>query len=169
MQYGPVSGVEFHRGCGYQLRSANHHHLIVLQQHYHPPVDLPDAAVADVAEDVGRALLRLATRLRSSSPADEPASADAEVPAAPPPAPTTDGTAPAPTAPGLRGLGSSQRRVLEAVQAAGDIGVTARQVAEATGLTSTNTPRMLKVLRERGLVASGGSNPVIWFVRGPGR
>lgn len=45
-------------------------------------------------------------------------------------------------APCLRSL-TTQRRVLEAVQA-GDIGTTARQVAETTGVKSTNTPRMLK-------------------------
>ena len=62
----------------------------------------------------------------------------------------------------MRGLGASQRRVLEAVQAAGDIGTTAQQVAATTGLKSTNTPRMLKALAERGLLGSWGSNPIIW-------
>ena len=159
------ASVEFRRGDVYQLRSANHHHLIVPARHYHPRVDVPDAAVADLAEEVGRALLRFAARLRSSSPAEETAPADADIPAPPPPAPAADAAGPTPATPGQRGLGASQRRVLEAVQAAGDIGVTASQVAETTGLKSTNTPRMLKALAERGLLSSWGANPIIWRTR----
>ena len=128
-------------------------------------MDVPDAAVADLAEDVGRALLRFAGRLRSASSADESAASVAEEPSPLPPAPPAGSREPAKVAPDVHGLGASQRRVLEAVQAAGEVGVTASQVAEATGLKSTNTPRMLKALAERDLVSSRGANPIIWQSR----
>ena len=87
------------------------------------------------------------------------------MPAPPSPAAAVDDVAPDHDAPGLRGLGAAQRRVLEAVQAAGGTGVTASRVAAATGLKSTNTPRMLKALAERGLVSSWGANPIIWYAQ----
>ena len=52
------------------------------------------------------------------------------------------------------------------VQAAGDDGTTAHRVAVATGLKSTNTPRMLKALAGRGLVSNWGSpDHLVWGER----
>lgn len=140
-------------------------------------MDADQAALAGLAEDVGRALIRYATRLRSSGAADplvrQEGGPVADVPSPAGTVATTisAGADPAlgPTAPlqvdvKTAGLGVSQKKVLEAVHASGPGGATASQVAAATGLKSTNTPRMLKTLAERGLVSSEGSNPIIWYV-----
>lgn len=123
-------------------------------------------ALAALAEDVGQALIRYAERLRATT---SPTQDEAELR----PLRTTDSpTTSVPSASAaeaehvdvrLRRLGVSQKKTLEAVRAAGRAGVTANQVAVATGLTSTNTPRMLKTLAERGLVRSRGSNPMVWY------
>jgi DNA-binding IclR family transcriptional regulator len=52
--------------------------------------------------------------------------------------------------------------VLHAVREAGDRGVTSHAVAKSTELRSSNTPGILKALRERGLVRADGENPTIW-------
>lgn len=126
-------------------------------------MDARDAAVAGLAEDLGRALLRFASQLRASTSSEGRGEIDQEAPT-PPPAPEVP-AAPTPGDARLRGLGASQRRVLEVVQEAGEGGTTAQRVAAATGLKSTNTPRMLKTLAERGVVSSWGSNPIIWYAR----
>ena len=137
------------------------------------------AALAALAEDVGRALIRYAGRLRI--PTDGavvteivPTPAVIAPSAAAPPAVavSVDATSGRSEESGqvdvkLRRLGVSQKKALEAVRAAGETGTTANQVAAATGLTSTNTPRMLKTLAERGLVSSWGSNPTVWYVEPP--
>ena len=110
-----TSAVEFRRRDVYQLRAANHHHLRVRLSHDHSGVDTRDDAVAGLAEDLGRALLRFAAQLRSSSLAIGPAEAGQQVPAPSRPATEAQDQDDA----GTRGLGASQRRVLQAVQAAG--------------------------------------------------
>lgn len=141
--------------------------MIVLMESGH-------AALAALAEDVGQALIRYASRLRIPGADGLVAALQVAPPAAvaAPPgssslgavATATRAERPEPADPELRRLGVSQKRVLEAVRAAGDAGTTAKQVAAATGLKSTNTPRMLKTLAERGLVSSWGSNPIVWYV-----
>ena len=125
-------------------------------------VDTSDAALAGLAEDVGQALLRYASRLRGPASKADPVEQGEGAAALPPTGLAADPVAAEQDDGRLRGLGASQKRVLEAVHAAGDSGTTANEVAAATGLKSTNTPRMLKALAERGLVASWGSNPFIW-------
>lgn len=125
-------------------------------------MDARSAALAGLAEDVGRALLRFAGQLRGSASEADPVEQGEGTPSPPATGLAADPVAPVPDDVRLRGLGASQRRVLEAVRAAGQAGTTANQVAAATGLKSTNTPRMLKALAERGLVASWGSNPIVW-------
>jgi len=44
-------------------------------------------------------------------------------------------------------LGASQQKVLAAVRAAGEEGMTSHEAAKQTGLRNTNTPRILKTLR----------------------
>lgn len=104
-------------------------------------------AWAGLAEDVGKALLLFAERLRA---APEP----------------TAGARPASGATRAResddGLGASQIKVLEAVRESGSDGVTSHEVAKSTGLANSNTPRILKALAERGLVAASDTRPVIW-------
>ena len=140
----------------------------------------PDrAALAALAEDVGLALVRYAVRLRSDVAADAVVAEDdprqeAVTSSAVSPARVSEAVSSAPSraaarqvpegaGPRLRRLGASQEKVLDAVRGAGESGATAAQVAAATGLTSTNTPRMLKALAERGLVAGSGANPIIWY------
>jgi hypothetical protein len=145
------------------------------------PMDVDHAPLAGLAEDVGRALIRYAGRLRSSAVADQPATRGSGSPAAvssqavsvPSSPPAVADQALDPTVPTQLnvkspGLGVSQKKVLEALRAAGPGGTTANQVAAATGLKSTNTPRMLKTLAERGLISSWGSNPIIWYVEPSG-
>ena len=139
-------------------------------------MDADHAALAGLAEDVGRALIRYAGRLRNSGAVDPLATQEVGSPMAVPfptassPTPTSaEGQALEPAVPGqaevkVPGLGVSQKKVLEAVRAAGAAGTTANQVATATGLKSTNTPRMLKTLADRGLVSNWGSNPIVWYV-----
>jgi hypothetical protein len=99
-------------------------------------------AWAGLAEDVGAALQTFGSRLRESSSAvvrPEPPGEDAE-----------------------EGLGPSQLRVLAAVRATSDVGVTSHAVAKATGIADSNTPRILKALSDRGLVRAGDTKPTIW-------
>lgn len=98
-------------------------------------------AIAELAEDVGRALLAFAERLREEGTAA-------------PRSPTA--------ATHSRQLGKSQQKVVGALQAAGDTGATSTEVARATGISATNTPRMLKALRERGLAEATDETPTIW-------
>ena len=105
-----------------------------------------NAAAAILAEDVAAALHRFAQALRGDA-------------ASPTPAP-----APRVLAQGqdTTGLGASQARVLEILKASGDRGMTSVEVAKAAGMRSSNTPRLLKALAERGLVQGVGSRPTVW-------
>ena len=114
---------------------------------YHSVVNSRDDAWAGLAEDVGRALLRFAERLRA--PGEASRDPDSPVGA------TRGGEANA-------RLGRSQQKVLAAVRAAGDKGMTSHEAATKTGLKDTNTPRILKTLESRGLVAGDGKAPVVW-------
>jgi hypothetical protein len=98
-------------------------------------------AIASLAEDVGRALVAFAERLREGD-----TSPPRRVSAA------THG----------RRLGKSQELVLDVVTAAGADGVTATEVARETELSSTNTPRILKGLADRNLVTSSDETPAVW-------
>jgi hypothetical protein len=114
---------------------------------YHTSVTSRDDAWAGLAEDVGNALLRFAERLRTSAAA------------------TAGRRSPgATTRPGdpEAALGTSQRKVLAAVRAIGDEGMTSHEAAKKTGLKNTNTPRILKALEERGLVTGADGSPVVW-------
>jgi hypothetical protein len=99
-------------------------------------------AWAGLAEDIGAALQTFGSRLRESSAAGvrpELPGEDVE-----------------------EGLGSSQLRVLAAVRATGDVGVTSHAVAKSTGIANSNTPRILKALAEHGLVQASDTKPAIW-------
>lgn len=98
-------------------------------------------AIASLAEDVGRALVAFAERLREEDTS--------------PPVPSSAATH-------GRQLGKSQQRVLTALHEAGDAGLTAADVAQNTGIASTNTPRILKALADRGLVSGSDETPVVW-------
>ncbi len=102
------------------------------------------SAVAGLVEDVGKALLLFAERLR----------AEGETTAA---------------APGLRDatrsharLGGTQARLLEALTAAGPAGMTTTEAAEKVGMAPTNAPRALKALAERGLILASAETPTVW-------
>lgn len=114
---------------------------------YHSHVTSRDDAWAGLAEDVGTALLRFAERLRAS----REATAGWDLPDSATRGGATKGK-----------LGRSQLKVLEAVRAAGDKGMTSHEAATSTGLKDTNTPRILKTLEGRGLVAGAGEAPVVW-------
>jgi hypothetical protein len=106
-----------------------------------------DDAWAGLAEDVGKALLLFAERLRAV------------------PEPTAGSRAASGATrarPADEGIGASQLKVLEAVRASGADGVTSHEVAKATGLANSNTPRILKALAERGLVTASDTRPVVW-------
>lgn len=98
-------------------------------------------AIASLAEDVGRALVAFAERLREEDTSPPPAAAA--------------------STPG-RSLGRSQQKVLAAVAGAASAGLTAAEVATQTGIASTNTPRILKALADRGLVVSSDETPAVW-------
>lgn len=103
--------------------------------------------VADHAESVGRALLEFAEQLRA-----QPGSAAMDAPVAP----KTVG-------PDRSKLGGTQQRVLAALEGAGEVGLTAAQVAEQVDIKPTNAPRTLKALRDRGLAAAvTGGPPTVW-------
>jgi hypothetical protein len=108
-----------------------------------------DDGLAELAEDIGKALLRFADRLRGSEP-------------------TSAASAPAAATP-RRGLeerlGAAQRAVLEAVRAAGDGGATSTDVAKAANRSSSNTPAVLRTLASHGLVRSVGERPTVWVAQ----
>lgn len=95
--------------------------------------------MAQLAEDVGRALLRFADAIRSYPP-------------------LSDG---APEGSGR--LGQTQRRVLELPGLGERDGVSAREVAEVLGLERANAHRTLKSLTTVGLVEQvEGERPHRW-------
>jgi hypothetical protein len=100
-------------------------------------------AVAGLAEDVGKALLLFAERLRAGD--DSTAAA------------ATGGVAPQ----GAR-LGGTQAALLDVVRAAGTEGVTSREAGERVSVASSNATRALKGLHEKGLIAAADSTPVVW-------
>lgn len=102
-----------------------------------------DDALTELADTVGQALLRFAEQWRT-----------------PPPALVT-GTPAVPQS-AEPGLGAAQQRVLDALVAAGGDGMTSHEVAKATGLQNSNTPRILKTLQGRGLARSSGEKPAVW-------
>jgi hypothetical protein len=110
-----------------------------------------DDAWAGLAEDVGSALLRFAERLRTSADATAGSGSSSA---------STRGRLPGKT------LGASQQKVLAALAAAGDEGMTSHEAAKATGLKNTNTPRILTSLRDRGLATGTGESPVVWRLAG---
>ena len=113
-----------------------HHH-----RDYHVAMTSRQDAIASLAEDVGRALVAFAEHLRED---------DTSTP--PPGAAATPG----------RALGRSQQKVLDAVAASAETGLTAAEVAAETDIASTNTPRILKALSDRGLVFASGESPAVW-------
>ena len=133
--------VELAAGCP----AAKRHHHQVHSLDYHLDVIPPRRdPVADLAEAVGKALLEFAERLRAE------------------PEPTV---APAPAEPGAPNrakLGATQAKILEALAAASPGGLTASEVAEKVGASSTNAPRALKALQGRGLVTDSEDTPTIW-------
>ena len=101
-------------------------------------------AVAGLAEDVGKALLLFAERLRAE--AETTAATEAG----------TDETR-------ARGrLGGTQAALLEVLAAAGERGMTTTDAAKAVGMAPTNAPRALKALAERGLATASGETPITW-------
>lgn len=102
-------------------------------------------AVAGLAEDVGKALLLFADRLRAE---DEAAAAES------------------PTPPGrsTSRVGGTQLELLEAVRGSGDVGLTTREAAEKADMHPNNASRALKGLADRGLVSRGDESPAVWRV-----
>lgn len=98
--------------------------------------------LAELAEAIGQALLRFAEQVRS--------------PAQP--------TAPAPPAGAAarHALGGSQARVLAALTAAGESGMTAKEAADATDLKPTNTHSILNALVQKDLARVVGERPKVW-------
>jgi hypothetical protein len=116
----------------------HHHHL-----DYHNAVTPQGDAVSGLAEDVGKALLLFAERLRAEHEATAGASG------------VSHATRP------KAGLGRTQQQVLDAL-AENPEGLTSAQVAGQVGKQPTNTPRMLKALAERGLVSASEGTPTVW-------
>lgn len=102
-----------------------------------------ERAVAGLAEDVGKALLLFAERLRAA------------------PEPSAD-SAPVSALPDTSRLGGTQLRLFEAVRAAGEAGLSTKEAADRAGMSPTNAPRALRALRDRGLISSGEGSPAIW-------
>ena len=102
-------------------------------------------AVAGLAEDVGKALLLFAKRLRA---VEEPA-ADQGASAA---------------LPHTSRVGGTQLRLLDAVRAAGQAGLSTKEAADQAGMSPTNAPRALRSLRDRGLITGGDETPAIWRI-----
>ena len=100
-------------------------------------------AVAGLAEDVGKALLLFAERLRV---AEEPA-ADVDAAAA---------------MPDTSRLGGTQLRLFDAIRASGDAGLSTKEAADRAGMSPTNAPRALRSLRDRGLITAGDGTPAVW-------
>lgn len=107
-----------------------------------------EAALAVLADDVAGALQRFARTLRSGTH--------------PTPTPTPPPVVAVGEIGDLKGLGGAQLRVLELLKEASPDGMTSVDVAKAAGLQSSNTPRLLKSLAERGLVRGDGDKPVVW-------
>ena len=59
-------------------------------------------------------------------------------------------------------LGGTQAALLEALVAAGEVGLTTAEVAGKVGMAPTNAPRALKALVERGLLTASKDVPTIW-------
>lgn len=109
--------------------------------------------VAQLAEEVGLSLLRFATRLRDlPSPDSSQRQAGTSL--------VGDDE---PLSPPVK-LGASQQRILEAMREGdgSEGGFTAYQVAKLTGLSDTNTPRILASLARRGLVHQASTTPLRW-------
>ncbi|WP_432807595.1 helix-turn-helix domain-containing protein [Nocardioides kribbensis] len=101
------------------------------------------SAIAGLAEDVGKALLLFAERLRAEE--------------------ETTAVEPSPSAgPATSRVGGTQLALLEVLRAAGPAGLTTKDAAERVGMQPTNAPRALKTLRERGLVSGGEGHPAVW-------
>lgn len=111
--------------------------------------------LADLAETVGAALLVFAERVRSQGMAPSPASEA-------PPAAAHD----AGVSPDRERLGVTQQRILAALDGSGSEGLTTAQVADQVGIKTTNAPRALKALRERGLIVGGDEKPAVWRAAG---
>lgn len=104
-------------------------------------------AVADLAEDVGKALLTFAERLRAEQ---EPTAAETS---------SRSGTR---ASDPESSLGAAQRAVLEALREVGEKGLTSHAAAVAAKKSNTNTPRILTSLASRGLVTSSEEAPAVW-------
>ena len=105
------------------------------------------SAVAGLAEDVGKALLLFAERLRAEQdPTTQPGG---------------QGVTPC-VGDAESSLGAAQLAVLAPVRTSGDTGITSREAAEATGKSNTNTPRILRTLGDKGLVVGSDTTPVMW-------
>lgn len=101
-------------------------------------------AVAGLAEDVGKALLLFADRLR------------AEEETTPTPAASSEQRS-------TSRLGGGQLRLVDALRGAGEQGLTTREVAEKADMHPNNAPRALKGLVERGFVRGPEGTPAVWF------
>ena len=117
--------------------------VITYESGYHNSVTSRPHAVADLAEDVGNALLRFANQLRAEL--ETTAADDSQE-----------------RSPDVSGVGKGQRRILEAIREAGSNGLTTGEVAEKAEIAKTNAPRALKALRERGLITGGDETPAVW-------
>ena len=107
-----------------------------------------ERAVVGLAEDVGKALLLFAERLR----AEEDSTAARSTPTAATPGPR---------------LGGTQAALLEVVRTAGENGLTTKEAAVQVDVPPSNATRALKTLEERGLVTASTDSPVVWTVSSP--
>lgn len=106
--------------------------------------------LADLAENVGKALLEFAERLRATPDSTAP------------PEPDTATLSEPGSTPDTSKLGSIQTRILEVLQHAGSDGMTSTQIARAVEIPTSNAPRTLKQLEVRNLIVGSNERPAIW-------